>query len=170
MKSKFKGQNRDTVGSLALKMQEEELLNPSQHSVIDQAREQTKDFDKNIHLCIKENKNKLEFKNKDFYIVVLVKKEKLMQNVNRAMFYARQTCPTPQYDQILYKFYKDGRIDFLWVVPTRDIARFMINNKALVHPEEYKLLQYVIDYYAGKLLAKAKALNGEKKNSSFLEH
>ena len=165
MKSIIK--DRDTVGTLSSRLLERELKNPSQHSATDQMREQLKDYDYNIHLCIKDNKKKYVG---NFYVIVLIKKEKLMQNVLRAYFLARETCPTPQHDQVVYLYNcREDKIDFLWVVPNADTASYMKCNPHIVLPRDYELLRYVVEFYDGSLLRKAKELNGEKRNSSFLE-
>jgi len=55
-----------------------------------------------------------------FYVCVITKKERLMDNVLRNYFLARSTCPTPQYDQTVYKYHRDsGAIQFLWVLPSK---------------------------------------------------
>ena len=59
----------------------------------------------------------------DFFIQVETKKERLMPNTIRNYFVTRQTCPTPWYDQTVYKYHRQhGTIEFIWVIPAKDIC------------------------------------------------
>ena len=106
--------NREPVGKIALKLREKE---PDTRNPIEQMRENLTDYEKNVHECIARYKK--EFLS-DFYVVVLVKKERTMQNVIRHYFIARHSCPTPNYDQAVYKYNATSCvIDFIWVVPSK---------------------------------------------------
>jgi hypothetical protein len=154
-----------TVGSVAVQLQEK--ASNDTHSIIDQTQQQISEYYDNLIKCYKENKSKYQG---DFYIVVLTKKERLLENVVRNYFFARTTCPTPDYDQAVYKFdhFKE-EINFVWVIPDKETCLMMINNTALIAPEEQQLLQFVIDYSTGKLFQLAKKLNGESLTSPILE-
>ena len=98
----------------------------------------------------------------DFYIVGLIKKEKLLDNVLRNYFIPTKSCPTPAYDQTVYQFISSGdEIRLLWVVPDEETSLTLQENRNIVVPEERGLLQYVLDYYDGTLYRMAKKLNGE---------
>lgn len=101
----------------------------------------------------------------DFFVVALLKKEKLLENVLRNYFIATKDCPTPTYDQTVYRYNASkGEIEFLWVVPDRETALTLKENKDIVVPEERALLQFVLDFYNGKLLQLCKKLNKETSN------
>ena len=164
MGSKIKKNERiETVGSFSSKLS---LKKPDASNAIDQMREQLTDYDENIQKCINDNRNKYIG---DFYIVVLTKKERLMKNVLRSYFFARKTCPTPDYDQAVYRYHHaGGSVEFMWVLPARDIVNFMKKNASLVPIEKYELLQCVLNFCDGSLLAFAKKENNERKDSNIL--
>lgn len=106
----------------------------------------------------------------DFYVVVITKKEKLMQNVLRSYYLHRETCPTPDWDQAVYKFnHILESFEEMWVIPDKQTADMLYFNALEVIPEEQQLRNYCIDYYNGNLLKKAKILNGERADSPLLE-
>lgn len=153
----------DTVGKISsnLLIQQYE----DQHSAHDQMLEQLSEYDKELFTCI-ENANL----NSPFYVVVLTKQEKLMRNVMRNYFLARQSCPTPNYDQAVYKVNKDNfTVDLLWVLPSKETAVYLSENALTIDKEEFDLLEYVLKDKDGSLLKLAKKLNGESSDSIILE-
>lgn len=137
------------------------------HSAHEQMLESLTDWDRHIYECIHDNKDHFS---DDFYIVVVTKKEPLMRNVLRNYFMARHSCPTPDYDQVVYKYEKKTDIlNFLWVIPSKDTCLIMKEYSIQVDPEERQLLQFVLDFADGSLYQMAKRLNGEETNSIFIE-
>ena len=54
----------------------------------------------------------------DFFVVVLFKKERHLQNIVRQYFFYRQSCPTPEYDQTVYLYEKSkDALNFMWCIP-----------------------------------------------------
>ena len=105
----------------------------------------------------------------DFFIEISLKKEKLMENVFRSYYVALNDCPTPKYDQTVFKFdHKKEQLQFLWVVPDDQTALTFKENALSIVPEEQELLKFVLAYYDGSLLQLAKYLNGEKKGAGIL--
>lgn len=155
---------RDTVGKLSselLKQQKEEI------SPIEQARIQLEEYETNLLQVAQQGKDTLP--SKDFFLVVLTKKEKLMPNVLRNYFFFRNSCPTPDYDQTVYQYLKNSdAIEFLWTIPSKDTCHLLIDNKLQVAPEEFELLNFVLQFEDGTLYKLAKKLNGEKLNSKFV--
>jgi len=155
---------RETVGKIS---QDLLLKTPDTRDPIELEREMHKDYEKNIFECIERCKK--EFFG-DFYVVVTTKKERLMENVLRNYFFGRKTCPTPEWDQTVYRYFpKDDYLEFLWVVPSKDTCELYKQNALQVDPKERELLQYVLDFSDGTLLERAKKLNGERKESPLLE-
>lgn len=103
--------------------------------------------------------------NGNFYIVILMKKERIILNSIRYYVVARQSCPTPQFDQMVY-FYdrKVGDLRLVWVIPDQLTSIFMYQNALSVPTEQQELRDYVIDYFNGSLLQKALRLNKEVHN------
>lgn len=156
---------RDTVGKISSVLIQKE---PDTYSPLEQMSEQLSDYDKHIFDCIELFKKSLQV-NSDFYIVVITKKEPLMKNVLRSYFAARLSCPTPDYDQAVYKYnYKDESINFLWVIPSKDTCQLLRDNALIVHDSEKGLLAFVLDFYDDTLLRKAKKLNNEIYDSPLL--
>lgn len=98
----------------------------------------------------------------DHYIVVTCKKEKVLHNVLRNLFHTQRYCPTPTYDQSVYKYHaKDEKIEYLWTIPDVDTCEAFIRNPGYVRSDEQLLLEMIMQFDSGLLLKKAKALNGE---------
>ena len=153
---------RETAGKIARDL----IIKADPVNVIDQTQEMLTDWDNNIAQAIKDGKSKYIH---DFYICVETKKEKLLENVIRNFFFTRTTCPTPNYDQTIFKYhYKEDIPEFLWVIPSRDACK-LIKQEALNLPKEQKeLINFVFDFDDGTLLRRCKELNGEEIDSTLL--
>lgn len=159
-----KSKNRETVGAKSLELS---LKKPETTSPIEQMRENNTDFEKNVQECIEVNSKKYRG---DFYAVVLTKKERLMQNVIRNLYLARQSCPTPDYDQVVYRYHSGtGTIEFMWVVPSKDTCELYLANRLRIAANELELLSFIVRFDDGSLLGLSKKLNKEKKDSNIIE-
>lgn len=99
----------------------------------------------------------------DFFIAALLKKEKFLENVLRNYFVATKSCPTPTYDQTVYRFNSQkGDIEFIWVIPDRETCLTFKENVAQIVPAEHALLQNILEFYNGSLYRKMKKFNGEE--------
>lgn len=147
---------RDTVGKASYDLLQK---SPDSRDPIELEREMHKEYEDHVFQAV--SRGKQDFIG-DFYIVVITKKERLMQNVLRNLFTARQSCPTPDYDQAVYKFHRtDEMIEFLWVIPSKDTCEHLRDHALEVVPSEHALRDFVLSFYDGSLLTKAKQLNGE---------
>jgi len=155
---------KKTVGAVSTELMQKD---DSTHTAIDQMRESLVDYEKNIFEAIERAKKDLTG---DFYVCVETKKERLMPNVIRNYFFYRQTCPTPTYDQTLYRFNRtEEKIEFMWVIPSKETCGFFIDNMIHIPTEQRELLKFVLDFKDGTLFTKCKQLNGEKEDSIILE-
>lgn len=155
---------RKTVGQVSMELARK---TPDTRDPIELEREIHKGYEQQISDCVEDCK-KMFIGN--FYVVVETKKERLLPNVIRNFIFGRTTCPTPSYDQTVYKYYRGpDRIDFLWVVPSKDTCQLLRDNALIVVEAERQLLNYVLDFYDNTLLRLAKRLNGEEETSIFLE-
>lgn len=148
---------KDTVGKVALGL----LDNPVylDHSAQEQMQQQLEEYESNVLECVQSGKKIYPH---DFYMVVETKKEPKLNNVLRNYFIHRSTCPTPTYDNVVYKYHRaDDHIEFLWVLPSKDTCKMMLNMPLEIPAEERQLLQYVLEDSDGTLLRKCKTLNGE---------
>lgn len=155
--------NRETVGKISSDLI---IKAPETTSPIEQMRESLSEYDKNVWECIESGKRKFSG---DFYVVVITKNERLMPNVFRNFFLSRLSCPTPEWDQTVYKYKrKTDQVIFMWVIPSKDACIHLTNNRDLVAKEEQQLLQYVLSFNDGTLMKLAKDLNNEKKENAEL--
>lgn len=156
--------SKKTVGEISLELSQK---SPESRDPIELQREMQKEYVDNLVECVRNFK---ETTTADFYIMVITKNERLMTNVFRNYFSGRLSCPTPDYDQALYRYKsKEQCIEFVWVIPSKDTCIHLLENSNIVAEEERELLQYVIDFKDGSLYALAKKLNGESKGSPFIE-
>lgn len=107
---------------------------------------------------------------RDFFIIVITKNEKLLTNVFRNYFFHRSSCPTPDYDQTVFRCNRESTsIDYLWTIPSRD-ACFHLKEHALeVHADEKHLLKFVLEFADGTLFKLCKKLNNEEPDSPLLQ-
>lgn len=98
-----------------------------------------------------------------FFIVVLLKKERILcNNVVRQYFFARKSCPTPQYDQIVYKYdHIQESLEFIWAIPDKPACRLIKKTGHRLPPEQQQLVKFVADFHSGSLDRRCAALNGE---------
>lgn len=156
--------NKETVGNAARGLL---LKKPYERNPNLITEEMLKDYESNLFACI-DRALKVHFK--DFYIVVLTKKERIMPNVLRNYFFFRSSCPTPEYDQTVYKFkFENKEIEYMWTIPAKDICIYLYNNATLVDQKEAPLLEFVVKFIRGDLDKIAKRLNKEQAGSNLLE-
>jgi len=155
--------DRETVGKVAsdLMQKKQESLDP-----IELERAMQSEYMDNLIKCVEDHRKKYIG---DFFIVVLTKAEKLMPNVFRNYFYARRTCPTPNFDQSVYMFKADEEeIEYLWTLPDREVAHHLLENALHIHPTERDLLGFIVEFADGTLFKLAKKLSGEQDDSILL--
>lgn len=137
------------------------------HTVEEQMKEQLSDYEINLIETITSGK---AIYNHPFYAVVITKKERLMENVLRHYFFHRSTCPTPDYDQAVYRYTPfTDHLEFLWVIPAKDVCYYLRDNALMVDKKESDLLKYVLEFFDDTLMIKAKRLNGEALLTPILE-
>lgn len=147
---------RKKVGQVAF---EEMLKAPESQDPIEIEREMQKEYIDELVKCVESSK---KFFDKDFYVVVITKNEKLLPNVFRNYFLARQSCPSPDYDQSVYKYnHQLEQIEYIWTVPSQEASHHLKNNAHQVHPSERQLLDFVLQFSDGSLFLKATQLNNE---------
>ena len=164
---------RQTVGAQSLKAKENAPLKIDPREI---AKAQEEEYLRNLVWAVEHAKKQVDCSSieghdyckqrtalvGDFFIAALLKKEKLLDNVLRNYFVPTLSCPTPHYDQTVYR-YNDakGDIEFLWVVPDEETCMIFKDNKNIVVPDERGLLYNILSFYDGTLFKLAKKLNGE---------
>lgn len=149
-------QERPTVGEIYL----ENIEKPLETTIIEeQSREQLNEYKNNLFEAV--DRGKSEFPN-DFFIVVLTKREQLMDMIMRHYFITRLSCPTPNYDQEVFKFHrKSEELEFLWSIPDRRVCLAFLNNPYNIPQEDLQLMEYIMAFKDGSLMKLCKKLNKE---------
>lgn len=148
-----------TVGELIIEQENKKIEGdvPVQE-LIDEAH---KDWEKQVLECI--DNGKKAYPNRDFFVVVLHKVERIYEGISRLFWLPRLTCPTPTFDQVVYKYhYGPEMLEFIWVIPDREVCQAYRDDPLSVPDEEKELRQFVLDFYDGTLDRKCKTLNNEK--------
>lgn len=164
---------KQTVGSVASELSQK---TPDSLDPIEIQRATEQEYLDNLIWCVKHAQKKLDCSSieghqacrdrpamdGDFYIAALLKKEKLLANVLRNYFVPTLACPTPHFDQTVFKYNAQKEdVEFLWVVPDQETCEIFRENKDKIVPKERGLLRFVLEYYDGTLFNIAKKLNGE---------
>lgn len=156
---------KKTVGAVAIEL----LSKQEPTSVIDQTRESLSEYESNVLECVERGKKDFPFL--DFYVVVITKKEKLLENVLRHYFFPRLSCPTPDYDQAVYCYkHKIDNLVFMWVIPDQLASKHIISYWKDTSKEEESLCNFVHSFRNGTLFKLAKDLNKEQEDSSQLRN
>jgi hypothetical protein len=164
---------KKTVGAIASDL----LQNaPKDLSPIEIQQAQEKEYLDNLTWCVQHALKKVdcstveghdickdrEALSGDFFVVALLKKERILENVLRNYFIATKACPTPHFDQTVYRYdHQKQDVEFVWVVPDQETCEIFKENAKIIVPAERGLLKYVLDYYDGTLYRTMKKLNGE---------
>jgi len=124
-----------------------------------------------IQTTVKNAVNHPLYKNKDFYVVLLFKVERIGQ-APRTLSFARLSCPTPVYKQSVWKYHcAGGSLEFLWSIPDAILYHHIIKNapKYLEDKETVDLAKYVLLMESGELLQWIKKQNGEHKTDAVIK-
>lgn len=154
---------RPTVGKISGDLAKK---SPDSRDPIELEREMQKEYLIQLYEAIDAHK---KISKNDCFVVVLTKRERLMDNVFRNYFFSRKTCPTPDYDQTVFKYHahEDG-IEYLWTIPSKDTCIHLKNNALLVAPQERHLLDFILKFADGTLYRMCKRLNGEAADSNLI--
>lgn len=148
---------KDTLGKIATDLMAKD---EPRHNVIDMQRAMQQDYEKELIACMNDGKKRWHA---DFYVVVMTKTERTLKNVIRNFFFSRQSCPTPTYDNTVYKYNAEhDMLEFLWVLPSKETCEAFRDDPLATPPEERDLLNFVLEFYDGALDIRAKKLNGEE--------
>jgi len=155
---------REKVGKVAYDLM---LKNPESYSAVELQEAMQEDYLKNLVEAVETGKKQHAG---SFYAIVITKNERLMPNVFRNYFTTRISCPTPEYDQSVYYYSRaEEQIRYVWTIPSKDACIHLKENALYVHPEEKQLLEFVLMFEDGSLLALSKQLNNERADSPLLQ-
>lgn len=149
--------NKKTIGQIATDLSQKQT---EKISIIDQQRSMQEDYMKELLNAVDRGYKKYT---NDFFIHVETKIEKILSNVVRNYFIDRNSCPTPNYDQTVYRYNRSkGQIEYLWTIPDRETAHHLLLHSKEVVQEEKELLNFVVKFANGSLFKLCKQLNNEK--------
>lgn len=148
---------RQTVGALSAELLQQDTVKDA--TAGERMQQQLHDYESHIAECVNTGKNN---HTGDFFVVVITKRERLMPNVIRNYFVPRKSCPTPTYDQMVYKYHrKDERLEFIWAVPSMVAVKDIMKHQHDLDPSFFTLLKMVMDFLDGTLETQAKKFNDE---------
>lgn len=155
--------DRKTVGHHAVELQkkpDEKINSIELQRAIHKGKKSEDSFENQVQLAIESGEKDFEG---DFFVVVLLKKERILKNIIRSYFFARKSCPTPEYDQVVYQYSrKDQKIDLLWVVPNKQVVIDMVMIGDRLPKDQQELVKFAKDFNMGELDKKCDKLNGEQ--------
>lgn len=149
------------VGEYSYELQQkDEKINPIElQQAVHEGNESEDSYENQVRLAVERGEKDFDG---DFYVVVLFKKERLMVNVVRQYFFPRKSCPSPEYDQVVYRYHRDSHsLKFLWVIPDKLSCETLPMHKNFLPEDQREFLKYIIDFNDGKLDQLAAELNGE---------
>jgi hypothetical protein len=150
-------QKKPTFGEQYL----EGIAKDSGHAPVSEIRDGLlSEWDKNVLEVVQ--KTRAIEPTRHFYICVTTKREYLVQNTIRNYFESKYDCPTPSFEQVVYKIHKDGtNISLLWVIPNKEACIYLTKNANNVEIEEKQLLEFVLRFNKGEFDQLAQKENGE---------
>ena len=129
-----------------------------------------KEYWQSVEECINTHRKIAIFKDNDFFVVVLSKKERLLKPLLRQYFVGTLSCPAPNYDQTVYKYHKGhDAIEFIWTIPDRETCKYFLKYPNLLSDEEKTLLPHILAFKDGELWKKMKELNNEHDDNPVLK-
>jgi hypothetical protein len=155
-----------TVGAYSYELQqkEDEKINPIDlQRAVHKGNDSEDSFENQVRLAVERG---CELYDGDFYIVVLIKKERTMHNVVRQYFMPRQSCPRPEYDQIVYAYHRLVHdLEFIWVIPDKTSCEVLPLHKHLLPDDQQDLLKFIIQFNNGELDKLSDDLNEKKEKN-----
>ncbi len=136
---------KPTVGQKAYEL----LSQPAEPiNIVDIQREADKEFVKEIEEIIRTHK---KFAPK-YYIQVVLKKERLMENVIRRYFFKRKSEPIADFDTTLFSYDNEKeQLYFHWTVPDPTTCHYLLTHESSLPADERPLLEMVKKFSAGSL-------------------
>jgi len=132
--------------------------------VIEYRRQMEPAIMRNIHETVANAKDKDLYSNHDFYVVLLMKTERI-GGATRTFTLARRSCPTATYQQSVFKYHHvTGDLEFLWCIPDQVLYWHVIRNagKYLADKETKGMAQFCLLMESGELMQWIVKENGEK--------
>lgn len=107
-----------------------------------------------LYSVANETRKQPYYTNIDFYIVLVPTHERTAEMKPEDFVFVRRSCPTPGYNQNVFKYHKDtGSIEFLWSIPRKAIYWDFYKNrvKYLQNPKLKSRTVFVMMMESGEL-------------------
>lgn len=122
--------NRKTFGQISAENQAKNDINVK--TIEDDIRGSREEWEREIIRMrdaeIKRTLKDPKFHNKNFYIIMHFRKHRLV-NEPGVLIVARLSCPTPVYNQAVFKYYRSaGSLEYLWSIPDAPRYYWLIKN------------------------------------------
>lgn len=144
--SKEKKEKTPTVGEKAYELLTDK--NPLSLTAEEIREEADKEFIKEMEDVIQKNQHR---KGK-YYIQIVLKKERVSENIIRRYLIPRESEPLADYDTTLYSFdNRDQKLRYHWTVPDPTTCHYLLTNEHSLPEAEKPLLEMVKKFSAGQL-------------------
>lgn len=156
--------NRKTYGEKMVEHQQKTPIYPKE-DMLGVAEAVSKKMMSEVWLTIEEALKHSDYRTKDFYVVLCVNIEHYFNNL-RGIPIARQSCPTPVYEQVVWKYHHAGGLEYLWTIPGAFRYHHILQNKNMyMDTKRYgNMAKFVHLMESGELLNWVKKENGDKKD------
>lgn len=156
---------KENIGKIATELQEKSDLQSDSIELqreIHKGSNSKKTFEEELMTTVKRGMDDPKIDG-NFFVVVLNKKERLLQNIVRQYFFYRQSCPSPDFDQTVYRVYrKSGKVQYLWTVPDNVTCNNLPHMKKDLPPEQLQLVYMTESFNCGALDRYADMISKEK--------
>ncbi len=144
---------RPTVGAL----NQQAVTNINQSDTWETTQEREKEIMKNMAQFVATKKDEIKG---DFFVMLLSKKEKFLEQVIRDRLFALRACPTPNYGQSIWKYhFADDRLEFIWTVPPKEVVMFLKRYPIEMNDMCGDLIKNIFDFIDGTLDKRTVELN-----------
>ena len=150
-----------TVGQSYMEAQKSERPETAQ-DILDTQKPAANAYLEELHVTI--SKGKLTYPQEHvFFIEVFTRQDRLMHMTEVTSFFPRITCPTPTWNQTVYRYSKrDDVLDYIWTVPSRKMCEYYRYEVAPRSDGERLLISFVHDFEDNTLEKIARRLNEEE--------
>ena len=115
----------------------------------DMQKEMQKSTLKNIEEIVETHQDYAD----EYYIVVMLQKDRVIPNLIRQKFIVRKTRPAPDYDTTLYKVdNRSSSITFEWTIPDEARCEELFFRQASLSGEEEQSFSFVKKFADGSLV------------------
>lgn len=122
---------------------------PERINVIDMQREMQKSVLQQLQEIISSHKSYAD----NYFILYILRKERLIPNAIRQQFVVRRSRPKPDYDTSLFEYSNlSGNLVFHWSIPDEETCTYLLLNKDHLSEDEKDLYSFVKKFSDGTLV------------------